>query len=175
MGDGDGAVGADLPEERQATPSVSPRLFWAIKVVSGALLIAIPALWPTPADLVLRLPFWPGQVLAVLGCLIHLVHYRILRRSVDRLDAPARLVVDGGLLPWIRHPMYLGDIGAMLGFMLIWPTAASISVAAVGIAAAVAQAVAEDRGLRARFPVDFEAWSRRSGLLLPAVGRRVAE
>lgn len=150
-----------------------PRLGWRIKVAAGLALIAalcghallgVPAAWASP-------PRLPAQVLAVAGGLLTLWHYRFL--SAARATGRAgQLVTRGGLFYCVRHPMYLGDCLLYLGLFLLAPHPVTALIAAVGIAALVAQSRAEDAYMAGLFPDEFAAWHARSGLLLPRLRRQ---
>jgi protein-S-isoprenylcysteine O-methyltransferase Ste14 len=143
-------------------------VWWALKVGVGLALVLqppvamaadLPPLIPPRLDL--------GAGVAAVGCLVHLGHYVLLRRRAGDLDRPRGLVTEGGLLPWVRHPMYSGDGLAMLGFLLLWPTVLALGLTAVGWLAVVQQARREDAQLAGAFPDAHAAWKRRSRLLVP--------
>lgn len=146
------------------------RLFWAIKVLVGLLLVALAFLSPLVDAVptrVFRVPLWLAQIPALIGPILHGWHYVLLRSRIPHLEQPPALVTSGGLLPWIRHPMYLGDALAMLGFTLFWPTLVSCMLLPIGLLALILQARLEDAELRRRFPQAHRQWSMRAGLLWP--------
>ncbi|MEM1022895.1 MAG: methyltransferase [Myxococcota bacterium] len=144
-------------------------IWWAGKVAAGLFLVLQPVLslaldGPGP---VLRPLLGAGALMGALGSIVHLGHYVLLRRRAGALGRPRTLVTEGGLLPFVRHPMYLGDSVAILGFGLMWPTVIALVVMALGLACAVLQAFREDRQLAHTFPEAHRAWKAKSTLLVP--------
>ena len=148
----------------------APRFWWRIKVAAGAALIALLCshfLLGFP-QVLLDVPRWLAQAVVLTGGAITLWHHRILVRGTGG-ESPGELVAVGGLYRLIRHPMYLGDCLLYMGMGLLVPNLVSALLVAIGCAALIAQAKAEDRYLAARFGESFSSWQQRSGLLLPGL------
>lgn len=107
----------------------------------------------------LAIPFALG------GGALNLWHYRLLK-AVGNAEAPDRLMTKGGLWPWIRHPMYFGELLLMTGLTLMIGLAAT-PVWLVSIVCLVTLAKVEDAAMARRFPEMHAAWSKRSGLIVP--------
>lgn len=146
-------------------------LWWAAKIALGLALAFQPLVslgLNLPGPLV-RPAMTLGTFVAVLGCLVHLGHYVLLRQRESDLDAPRQLHRTGGIWPWVRHPMYLGDAVSMMGFVLLWPTALALALTLAGWACVAFQAMTEDRELARAFPAEHAAWTLRSWMLIPFV------
>jgi len=111
-----------------------------------------------------------GTLLILSGGALQVVHYGILKRRSPRLEPPRALVTRGGLFPWVRHPMYLGDLILLLGLGIALTTPWAAGLTAVGMGSVVMLARHEDRRLARRFPEPHRSWSRRAGLLGPRLG-----
>ena len=146
-------------------------IWWAGKIAAGLALVLLPfvsLIFDGPAPVIPpRLGF--GASMGALGSLVHLAHYVLLRRKAGPLGRPRQLVTEGGLLPFVRHPMYLGDGVAILGFGLLWPSALALAIAGLGLGCVLLQALREDRQLARDFPDAHAAWKERSRLLVPFV------
>ena len=148
----------------------APRLWWRIKVGAGAALIALLCahyLMGLP-QVALDIPRWLAQALVLTGGITTLLHHRIVAKACAG-DQPARLVDNGGLYGWVRHPMYLGDCLLYAGMGLLVPHPLSALLVAVGCTALVLQARAEDDHMATLFGEPFRRWQQRSGLLLPGL------
>jgi len=148
-----------------------PRGWWRVKIAAGAALIALLVahfvFGLVPVDV--AFPRETAQAIAVLGGLFTVWHHRILSTAVTS-NCPTRLVSTGGCYPFIRHPMYLGDMVLYVGLALLAPGAITAALAALGCAALYLQARAEDRHLERQFGEPFMRWQQSSGLLLPGLG-----
>jgi len=160
------------PADPSTTPApVAPRLWWRVKIAAGAALIALlfgHFVFDLPAADA-SFPREVAQLLAVAGGLFTIWHHRILAMAVEE-GCPTRLVNTGGCYPFIRHPMYLGDLVLYLGLALLVPALVTAVLAAVGAVALMLQARAEDRYLARHYGDAFDRWRRNSGLLLPGLG-----
>ncbi len=103
-----------------------------------------------------------GRAVVVLGGAVHLYHFWLLKRSNSTLDPPQQLVTSGGLFPWVRHPMYLGDGLVMLGFAILCPSWLSAGCLLLGLLALAHQRRAEEGRLADLFGEAFEAYRRGS-------------
>ena len=146
-------------------------LWWNIKVLCGLLLIAALFVryltdWFTPLFVV---PNSVPLALVLLGGSVFLYHYYLIKRRNQLLDQADHLVTNGGLFPYVRHPMYLGDIFMFTGFTLLAPFVATLCVLVLAIYALVRQAVAEDRYLSQLHMTQHESWIKSTKLLLPVI------
>jgi protein-S-isoprenylcysteine O-methyltransferase Ste14 len=76
-----------------------------------------------------------------------------------------------GLYRWIRHPLYLGEMVAVWGYVLAWSAPWAIACALVFTALQSWRALVEERRLLAHHP-EYDAYRRRTGFLWPCLGRR---
>lgn len=146
-------------------------LWWNIKVLCGLLLIiGLFAQYMTDwLHASLRVPRILPTALVLLGGIIFLYHYYLIKKQNRTLDEAQVLVTTGGLFALIRHPMYLGDILMFTGFALLAPTVPMLCVLAVSIFALAKQAIAEDRYLSALHSTEHERWARSTRILIPAI------
>lgn len=146
-------------------------LWWNVKVLCSLLLIAALFLryltdWLTPLFVV---PHSVSLALVVPGGTVFLYHWHLIKRQNLLFDQADQLVTKGGLFPYVRHPMYLGDILMFIGFTLLAPSAATLCVLALTIYALVRQAISEDRYLLQRHETQHQHWVRSTRLLFPAI------
>ncbi len=148
-----------------------PPIWWYCKVLTMLALVVwtFVALWRHLAPVWIRLPHDLGQVVVVLGAVSNLLHYRLLKRATPNLAAPRVLVRAGGLFRFVRHPMYLGDLLAIVGFMLWAGDVVAIGLAAAATLFLILLTRVEDRALAARFGSSHSAWRERTWHLLPWV------
>ncbi len=146
-------------------------IWWRLKVMASLALVAVMFLGfagydPTPALTRAWTPL--GQVLVIAAGLSNLAHFFLLKRVAGDLSRPQRLVTAGGLYRWVRHPMYLGDIGVMLGLALMSGRASAWSLFVLGATAVALLCRREDHAMLTAFPEAFADYRRRTGALFPA-------
>ncbi len=87
-----------------------------------------------------------------------------------RLHAAAqadRLATDGPYLR-VRHPQYAGFIAIMTGFLLQWPTLATLAMFPVLLVVYRGLAIREERETRERFGRGWDAYAVRTPRFIPA-------
>jgi protein-S-isoprenylcysteine O-methyltransferase Ste14 len=70
----------------------------------------------------------------------------------------------------VRHPQYLGFILVMVGFLLQWPTLATIVMFPVLVVVYSRLAQREERDVRARFGAAYDSYAARTPRLVPRLG-----
>jgi protein-S-isoprenylcysteine O-methyltransferase Ste14 len=76
-----------------------------------------------------------------------------------------------GLYRWVRHPLYLGEMVAVWGYVLAWSAPWAIGCALLFTALQSWRARVEERRLLAFHP-EYADYRRRTGFLWPRQGRR---
>ena len=138
------------------------RFWWRVKVACGAGLIAsliFHFLSLGGAEIV---PRWLAQLTVIAGGLVAIYHSRLLTYAKRRGET---LVTRGGLYPWIRHPMYTGDMILYAGLALLAPGMISTALAVAGWYALWRQAMVEDTESLQAHGAAFADWQSRTRLL----------
>ncbi len=110
-----------------------------------------------------------GDLLAVLSCTWLLASVLALGRCFGVLPE-ARGLVTRGPYRLVRHPVYLGEIGALLGLTLASADTWMIAVLALFVAAQTVRMGFEERALAAAFP-EYHDYAARTARLFPGVQR----
>jgi len=84
----------------------------------------------------------------------------------------ARGLVTRGPYRLVRHPMYLGELGAIVGIEVAAPSAWNLGALAALAVAQVGRARLEERTLRRAFPA-YAAYAARTPMLIPRLRARV--
>lgn len=120
---------------------------------------------------------WPGDphlspfhlvsyVFIIGGFWLIAAAWRVLRRA-QRSGTLART----GPYARVRHPQYSGFILIMVGFLLQWPTFATLIMFPVLCMVYRRLAVREEREVRARFPFAWAGYARRTPRFVPHLRR----
>jgi protein-S-isoprenylcysteine O-methyltransferase Ste14 len=109
-----------------------------------------------------------GDAIAVIACVWLLTSVLALGRCFGVLPE-ARGLVTRGPYRLVRHPVYLGELGACVGLAIAVPSPANTAVLCLFAAAQAARMSFEERALTAAFP-DYAAYAARTPRLLPGAG-----
>ncbi|HEX5225276.1 MAG TPA: methyltransferase [Solirubrobacteraceae bacterium] len=151
-------IGRAAPREPARNPG-------ALIVCAAAMIAVVAFAGPgpgVPSGLVIA-----GELLAVAFCVWLLVSVSFLGRCFGVLPE-ARGLVTSGPYRLVRHPVYLGELGACAGLALAAPSAANGLVMCGFVVAQWVRMGMEERALRAAFP-EYAAYARRTPRLFPAV------
>lgn len=85
-----------------------------------------------------------------------------------------RELVTSGLYRWVRHPLYLGEMVAVWGYVIAWPAPWAIGAALVFTALQSWRAKVEEGRLAAHHPA-YAAYRMRAGFLWPRLRRTPAQ
>jgi protein-S-isoprenylcysteine O-methyltransferase Ste14 len=146
-------------------PARSPVAFVACAVAMGTVLAFGPPPPGSPDAVVVA-----GEVLAVASCAWLLVSVTFLGRCFGVLPE-ARGLVARGPYGVVRHPVYLGEIGACLGLAIAAPTVGNAVALSAFVVAQSIRIALEERSLRAAFP-QYESYALRVPCLVPLATRR---
>lgn len=111
-----------------------------------------------------------GAALVIVGAGVNLWHFAILIKGAGPLFNPRQLVNTGGMFRHIRHPMYLGELVADAGFVMLAPSMVPGVVFLVVLVSTVALCRQEDAAMSRRFGAPYEIWKAGTGALLPRMG-----
>ena len=148
--------------EPSKRPSREPVAFLAC----AAAILAVIALREPPAE--------ASTALVVAGELVTLAFGAWLLASVLTLGRcfgvlpEARGLVTHGPYRLVRHPVYLGELGAAAGLVLAAPTVWNVGVLAVFLFAQAVRMRLEERALAAEFP-DYAEYAARTPRLVPRI------
>lgn len=149
-------VGRAQPHKR----SRRPLALIACMVAMGTVISFQPPDAATASGLVLA-----GDALAVLSCVWLLAAVLTLGRCFGVLPE-ARGLVTAGPYRLVRHPVYLGELGACSGLALASPSLFNAAILAIFLAAQIVRMGFEERALAAAFP-DYAAYAAHTPRLLP--------
>ena len=145
------------PESRR--PSRDPLAF--VACVAALVLVVI-----------LRQPSGGSTTLVLAGDFVALVSYVWLLASVLALGKcfgilpEARGLVTRGPYRFVRHPVYLGELGAVLGFVIGAPTFWNIGVLVAFYAAQAVRMRLEEKALTREFP-EYARYAAATPRLVP--------
>jgi protein-S-isoprenylcysteine O-methyltransferase Ste14 len=111
-----------------------------------------------------------GEVIALISSAWLLVSVLALGRCFGILPE-ARGLVTRGPYRLVRHPVYLGELGVLLGLVIGAPTIWNIACASVVVGAQVLRMGLEERALEAEFP-EYATYALRTPRLIPRRSRR---
>ena len=141
-------------------PSRDPVAFAACAAAIAAVIL----LEPPPPSVATGL-IVTGDVIALISCLWLLVSVIALGRCFGVLPEVRGLVTRG---PYrvVRHPVYLGELGAYVGLVVAAPTGRNLALAVVFAAAQIVRSRLEETALAAEFP-EYEEYAARTPRFLP--------
>jgi protein-S-isoprenylcysteine O-methyltransferase Ste14 len=149
-------VGRAAPQH----PSRNPLAFGACALAIAAVVAFAGPSTSTPQGIVLA-----GDLVAVAFCVWLLVSVLFLGRNFGVLPE-ARGLVTRGPYRLVRHPVYLGEIGACAGLALGAPSVYNAAVLAVLIFAQMARMRWEEGALALAFP-EYAGYAQRTPRLIP--------
>lgn len=146
-------------------PARSPIAFAACAAAVGAVvaLQGPPASASTPSILA-------GELVTLISCGWLLAAVLTLGRCFGVLPE-ARGLVTRGPYSVVRHPVYLGELGACAGLVLAAPTVWNLGVALVFAAAQAVRMRLEETALAEEFP-EYAAYAAATPRLIPRIAAR---
>jgi protein-S-isoprenylcysteine O-methyltransferase Ste14 len=154
-----------LGRARPVRNARSPVAFIACAAaMATALAFAAPAA-DTPQALLVG-----GELLALASCVWLLVSVLFLGRCFGVLPE-ARGLVTSGPYRLVRHPVYLGEIGACAGLAVASPRPGNVVALSAVIAAQFVRMRLEERALSHAFP-EYAQYAARTGRLVPRLPLR---
>ncbi len=148
---------------RRSAPRCRSREPVAIAACAVAMLLVLPLGGPgreTATALVLT-----GDVIAAGACAWLLASVLVLGRCFGVLPE-ARGLVTRGPYRLVRHPVYLGEIGALVGLALSSSAAWSLPILGLFVAAQLVRMHLEERALTLAFP-EYADYASRTPRLIP--------
>jgi protein-S-isoprenylcysteine O-methyltransferase Ste14 len=110
-----------------------------------------------------------GEVVALLSCAFLLASVLALGTCFGVLPE-ARGLVTRGPYRLVRHPVYLGELGACAGLVMGAPMAWNLSAAAILLAAQLVRMRLEEQALEREFP-EYAEYAARTPRLFPSTVR----
>ncbi len=114
-----------------------------------------------------------GEMLSLLAAVWLLVSVLCLGRFFGVLPE-ARGLVTRGPYQLVRHPVYLGELGMVLGLVVAAPRAWNVAGAAIFVAAQFLRMRLEERALACEFP-EYHEYARHTPRLIPPITRLLAQ
>lgn len=126
----------------------------------------LPAALQSPAESASAGLMVAGELVTVLGCAWMLVAALALGRCFGVLPEVRGLVTHG---PYrlVRHPLYLGEFGAMGGLLLASPSPRNLAAGAIFAVAQATRMGFEERALTSEFP-QYAAYAAATPRVLPS-------
>jgi protein-S-isoprenylcysteine O-methyltransferase Ste14 len=146
------------------TPSRSPVALLACAAAIAAVLAFEDPAPNTPEGVLLA-----GELIAVAACVWLLVSVCFLGRCFGVLPE-ARGLVTRGPYSLVRHPVYIGEIGACTGLAVAAPSSINAAVLAAFVVAQAVRMRLEERALTQAFP-EYDLYAARTPRLLPRLTR----
>lgn len=148
--------------EPSRRPSRDPVAFAACAAAVGAIVLL-----REPAESASTRLVVTGDLLTLAACAWLFVAVVALGRCFGVLPE-ARGLVTSGPYSVVRHPVYLGELGACAGLVVASPTVWNLAVAVVFATAQAVRMRLEEAALEAAFP-EYEAYAAATPRLLPRV------
>jgi protein-S-isoprenylcysteine O-methyltransferase Ste14 len=155
-------VGRAAPVQRAR----SPIAFLACAAAMATVLVFSAPRADTPQSLLVA-----GELIALASCIWMLASVISLGRCFGVLPE-ARGLVTSGAYRVVRHPLYLGEIGACAGLAVAAASPANAAAFATVLAAQMVRMRLEERALTAAFP-EYVDYAARTGRLLPRFWPRI--
>lgn len=131
--------------------------------------VIVPAVLRAPSEAASPALMIVGELIAVLGCAWMLVSALALGRCFGVLPE-ARGLVTHGPYAFVRHPLYLGEFGAMAGLLIASPSPRNLAAGAVFVVAQFARMGFEERALTREFP-EYADYAARTPRVVPSPAR----
>jgi protein-S-isoprenylcysteine O-methyltransferase Ste14/Flp pilus assembly pilin Flp len=131
--------------------------------------VLVPAVLRAPSEAASPAVVIVGELIAVLGCAWMLVAALALGRCFGVLPE-ARGLVTHGPYEVVRHPLYLGEFGAMAGLLIASPSPRNLAAGAVFAIAQFTRMGLEERALTREFP-EYADYAARTPRLVPSPAR----
>lgn len=178
-----GAVVIGLPHRLRAdrtggpiSPRVDPAWFWILMVIVGTplglvcLAFLVHPAWVESARFDLSIGWrWLGAAIGLTGLVLFAWMFRHLGLNVTSTSMPRRngTLVTTGPYRWVRHPMYTAVVILVIATVLLTANAV-VAVGGVGLfALLMARSRLEEARLVEKFGVDYRAYQRRTGRIVP--------
>ncbi len=113
---------------------------------------------------------WLGLAIMAAGEALTVAGMLSLGRSFS-IFSEVRELATAGLYRYVRHPLYLGEMIAVWGYMLAWPAPWAIACALLFTVLQSWRARVEERRLLQYHPA-YADYRERAGFLWPRLGRR---
>jgi len=131
--------------------------------------VIVPAVLKAPSEAAAPAVVIAGELIAVLGCAWMLVSALALGRCFGVLPE-ARGLVTQGPYALVRHPLYLGEFGAVAGLLIASPSPRNLAAGAVFVVAQFTRMSFEERALTREFP-EYADYAARTPRLVPSPAR----
>jgi protein-S-isoprenylcysteine O-methyltransferase Ste14 len=140
-------------------PGIAPRAWAASAAYCSYLMLLLPKVTPSPAASMM------SSILTLAGTVGSLCTLLWLGRAFAILPQARRLVV-AGPYRWVRHPLYLTEVIAVLGLALQFRQPWALLIALVSIGLQFPRMRYEEQTLAACFP-EYRVYAARTARILP--------
>jgi protein-S-isoprenylcysteine O-methyltransferase Ste14 len=153
------------PSDRALRHNVAAQIVPAIVALAGTEALVLASLAPITETS--KLFVVPGTVLGAIGLAFAIVSLGSLGRSFG-VFPEARSLVTRGPYRWVRHPLYLAEITAALGWLLVNLSLFTLANFIIFVGLQYWRTVFEERALRQEF-AEYTEYRKHTWRILPGI------
>lgn len=148
--------------------TMTPHLTYTLaKHTMDPLVISLYNTWVAPLVQMDEGQMWAGYAIALIGEIITVVGMLSLRGNFS-IFTEVRELVTSGLYRYTRHPLYLGEMISVIGFMVVVPGIVSLVAGTAFLILQYLRAIREEKKLSLHFQ-EYEEYKQQTGRIFPKI------